>query len=892
MTRPPGMRAPEIKLGAMVVSEIGESPQGSRARAKRAAQLGCAAIAIALALAPAARAQDVLNNINDEPFEQNRTTYGDVGLIEVPSARMAPDGEMSLTGGALDSGQWRIGLGFQALPWLETSFRYSHIPNFFKNGTTILPLYDRSFGMKVRLFQETAWSPALAVGARDLVGTGIYGAEYVVLSKRFWTVDFTAGLGWGRLASTGMFNNPLGQVFQSFNVRSVNTGVGGTVAFGQLFHGPDTSVFGGFNWQTPIEKLNLMVEYSPDRYLRERQNTHFFTRMPVNVAATYRIFDHVNLMAGWLYGTTWGAAVTVHFDPLQPLFKQRLGTPPMPAALRDPQQRSSALNELNQHNPIMSVNGGGVSLTMSSDPTELKRVLEAAPSSAARDFEVDGRTLAINVEGANDLEAQCRIYSQVVGAAVSGIDAVAITDLSDHDGHDGKVVLCAVPHHNQTAALSVSSLGNDAPGSGGTGDATEGAPVLDEQTLQFRPTITDPRLAERKIREDADDQNLEVDAVSVGPTTALVYVSNTKYYFESEGIGRLTRILLSDTPASVEIFRIVSIYHGVPVREVKLLRSDIERVINLYGSAAEIRDSLSILDAPMDNPVLDAQANDYPRFGWSLYPRLERSFFDPKSPARFGLFADASGYAELLPGLTLETVLEAAILNDLGTGHPSDSVLPHVRSDFGLYYDKGANGVSLLDATYRTRLASDVYAEFKAGYLEDMFMGAGGQVLWRPNGQRWALGVDAYQVWQRSFDRLFGIQHYNIVTGHVNIYYESPWYGFNFQLHGGRYLAGDWGATFQISREFETGVEIGAFATFTNVPFNKFGEGSFDKGVIVRIPLEWFVPIHTQSAANLDFRPLTRDGGQRLDNDDSLYDETRRTSYGEIDRHINDIVSP
>jgi Exopolysaccharide biosynthesis protein YbjH len=215
-----------------------------------------------------------------------------------------------------------------------------------------------------------------------------------------------------------------------------------------------------------------------------------------------------------------------------------------------------------------------------------------------------------------------------------------------------------------------------------------------------------------------------------------------------------------------------------------------------------------------------------------------------------------------------------------------------VRSDFGLYYDKGANGISLLDATYRTRLTSDVYAEFKAGYLEDMFMGAGGQILWRPNGQRWALGVDAYQVWQRSFDRLFGVQHYNTVTGHVNIYYESPWYGLNFQLHGGRYLAGDWGGTFQISREFETGVEIGAFATFTNVPFAKFGEGSFDKGVIVRIPLEWFVPIHTQSAANLDFRPLTRDGGQRLDGDDSLYDETRRTSYGEIDRHIDDIVSP
>jgi hypothetical protein len=198
----------------------------------------------------------------------------------------------------------------------------------------------------------------------------------------------------------------------------------------------------------------------------------------------------------------------------------------------------------------------------------------------------------------------------------------------------------------------------------------------------------------------------------------------------------------------------------------------------------------------------------------------------------------------------------------------------------------------MLDATYRTRLAPDVFTEVKAGYLEDMFAGVGGEILYRPNGERWAIGGDVYQVWQRSFDRLFGVQDYHVVTGHVNIYYESPWYGLNFQVHGGRYLAGDWGGTFQISRIFSTGVEVGAFATFTNVPFAQFGEGSFDKGVIVRIPLQWALPINTQSIANFDFRPLTRDGGQRLIGDDSLYDETTRTSYGQIDEHLDDIITP
>jgi hypothetical protein len=219
-------------------------------------------------------------------------------------------------------------------------------------------------------------------------------------------------------------------------------------------------------------------------------------------------------------------------------------------------------------------------------------------------------------------------------------------------------------------------------------------------------------------------------------------------------------------------------------------------------------------------------------------------------------------------------------------------LLPHVRSDFGEYYSHGAYGFTSLNATWRARPAGNVFTELKAGYLEDMFAGVGGQVLWRPEGQRWAIGADVYQVWQRGFDRLIDLRSYNVVTGHVNIYYESPWYGINVAVHGGRYLAGDWGGTIEISRRFETGVEVGAFATFTNVPFAKFGEGSFDKGVIIRIPLEWLLPIHTQSEAKMDFRPLSRDGGQRLDNDDSLYDETRRTSYGEMYEHFSDIAAP
>jgi hypothetical protein len=200
------------------------------------------------------------------------------------------------------------------------------------------------------------------------------------------------------------------------------------------------------------------------------------------------------------------------------------------------------------------------------------------------------------------------------------------------------------------------------------------------------------------------------------------------------------------------------------------------------------------------------------------------------------------------------------------------------------YFTQGKTGIGELEADYRFRLAPTVFVMARAGYLESMFAGTGGEILWRPEGARWALGADIYEVWQRDFDRLFGLQHYRQTTGHVTLYYDSPWYDLNFQLRAGQYLAGDRGVTFQVTRRFSTGVEIGAFVTKTNVSAQQFGEGSFDKGIIIRIPLGWIAPIETQSSIAMDLRPVQRDGGQTLGGDATLYETTRSISEGELIR--------
>jgi hypothetical protein len=121
-----------------------------------------------------------------------------------------------------------------------------------------------------------------------------------------------------------------------------------------------------------------------------------------------------------------------------------------------------------------------------------------------------------------------------------------------------------------------------------------------------------------------------------------------------------------------------------------------------------------------------------------------------------------------------------------------------------------------------------------------------------------------------------------VTTGHISLYYSSPWYDLDFQLRVGQYLARDRGVTLQVTWRFSTGVEIGAFFTKTNVSAAQFGEGSFDKGLIIRAPLDYIAPIESQSHVAVDLRPVQRDGGQFLAGDAALIEETRRGSEGEF----------
>lgn len=806
-----------------------------------------------------------------------RTTFGTVGLIEMPSAEMAPDGQLNVTLAYFQNTQ-RYNLGFQALPWLDVSFRYAAIS--YPNDETY---YDRSYGLKLRLFQEGEYIPAVVIGAQDLKGTGIYAAEYLAASKRFFNdFDVTAGIGWGRMATTATLPNPLGQIISTFKTR---TGPTGDVDPGQLFHGRNVGVFGGVVWQTPIKNLALTAEYSSDHYVREAEGDAFRPRSQVNFGLSYRPFDFMQIGLDWLYGDAIAANLTFALDPKTNIFSHA-STQSRPAvAIRSDAQRHDALVALlDRDEPSVSF-----AADERREPTRglartktIEHFVDSlmARESGVRNVALKGTKVILVVDPAKFAVRDCRDIADLASGLRSDLTTVTLVT-----AHQRYPITCAVPK-SEDASLWVASYVPDAIGSDET--SYDGAAVDADRTAAAPDTPS----AEERIRRDGADQSVQIEAVQLGSSDVVVYYANSHYRSEADAIDRLMRILMADVPSNIEYFRLVSVYAGTPFQEFRISRSAVERLFAQGANVGEAPGAISVERPQHDDAILAEQrASSYPRFNWAVVPILKENYFGSSTPAQGSFSLGVSGQMEVLPGLSLNGEFDGNVWNDFTVTGSNMSTLPHVRSDYPQYLEHGAEGIGQLYGAYHFGLAPGIVAVAKAGYLESMFGGAGGEILWQPESSRFAFGIDAYEVWQRSFDRLFGFMSYHSFTGHIAAYYRSPWFGLNAKILAGQYLAGDHGATFQITRRFSTGVEIGAFATLTDVSHQRFGQGSFDKGIVVRIPLEWALPVSTQSDFGLDLKPILRDGGQRLEGDTTLYDDTQRMSLGEFNADIGNLIS-
>lgn len=378
---------------------------------------------------------------------------------------------------------------------------------------------------------------------------------------------------------------------------------------------------------------------------------------------------------------------------------------------------------------------------------------------------------------------------------------------------------------------------------------------------------------------------LELDGIVIhgidfGPRSIRVRYSNETYRAEAQAIGHIARALTVALPPAIETFTFEPMRRGIPVSSVTLQRADLEELENTSDAAWHMLARSEIGEAGDDAGFVIAPSTAA-SFEWGIVPYVELALFDGNSPIRTDYGVEARARYEIRPNIVLSGSVRYSLGGDIAQGAISPSTLHPVRRNASLY---GASGGILLEDLalhWYGRPGENLYSRVSAGYLEQMFAGVSGEILWKPVGSRFALGGELSYVAQRSYDMGFGLQNfanlggsYQVLTGHVSAYYDFA-NGYSGRVDVGRYLAGDWGATVAINREFSNGWRLGAYATLTDVPFADFGEGSFDKGVLLTIPLDWGTGSPSRQQANVNLSSLLRDGGARLNIDGRLYDTIR-----------------
>lgn len=658
-----------------------------------------------------------------------QSDFGGIGLMQTPSARMAPVGSM-LAGWSRTAPYRRYSLFFQPTEWLEGGFRYVEVENRqYAAADEERPNLDKGIDIKLRLREESRYWPQLALGLRDLGGTTLFGAEYLVATKRWYDFDFTLGLGWGYLGNADDMDSPLGALHDRFDTRPGDGGgdQGGEFALDDLFRGP-AALFGGVEYQTPWDPLVLQLEYEGNDYSNEPQDNDQPQDTRFNVGARLALADNLELRAGWQRGDTAMAGISYAVD-LAGLSQIKRDPPP------------------------------------------------ADPTAPPRD---NWTTVSQELQ-------------ENAGIAVSRIT---------RDGRDLVVT---------------------------------GEPVKYPSLLQSEIR------AGRILNAQAED---EVE----------------RFRFRWETLGLSLREDVHDREALVT---------GT--------RSTRQEDDHLYGLYAH---------AKLDEPRGEVLYEQEPRgFQWSLGPRVDQNFGGPDGYL-YRLMAVLGGDYRTDRNGWLSGQLALTLFDNFDEyDYIAESALPRVRTFIGDYLAESSLGIENLQYTRTAQLGDDWYAMGYGGLLEMMYAGAGGELLYRPFNSPLALGLDVNWVRQRDFEQRFDLRDYETWTGHLTGYLETGVEDVLAKLSVGRYLAGDVGTTLDLSREFDSGVRVGAWGTWTDAG-DDFGEGSFDKGLYLSIPLDAMFTRSSRSRAGLSWRPLTRDGGATLDRRYGLYGMTEERDLGDYwDEH-------
>ena len=385
-----------------------------------------------------------------------------------------------------------------------------------------------------------------------------------------------------------------------------------------------------------------------------------------------------------------------------------------------------------------------------------------------------------------------------------------------------------------------------------------------------------------RMVSDAEDSGLLIRDTKQLDGTLHVRYANLAYQLEADAIRRSLELIDVYAPLEIKRIELSGEALGLATHTVTYARPDSRLPPVLRVDVPVLAEE----PKEVSNPDRRREFR-YPNGQFGLGINARAYLFDPEFPLLYQIALKIRGDTDFGNGWSGSVAWNQSLTSQFGRiQRDGESLLPPVRTQLKQYLQQGESGLDEMYIVKRGKWAPTVFYQAYAGILEEMYSGVGGEILWRPDSPL-AFGVSLNGVVQREFDKLFGLRDLKTVTGHISMYWATPFRDFDVTVHAGRYLAGDVGATVEVQKRFANGWSVGAFATLTDVPFSVFGEGSFDKGLIFNIPFDLYSPRNTRGSYRTILRSINRDGGRMLDNwPGSLWENSRGTHADRLRRTI------
>lgn len=398
----------------------------------------------------------------------------------------------------------------------------------------------------------------------------------------------------------------------------------------------------------------------------------------------------------------------------------------------------------------------------------------------------------------------------------------------------------------------------------------------------------------RSLNLSLQEESIYIQGANLSEDEVDVAVASSKYYSFVRPIGRTARIVSALSPDEVKKINIHYMNGDFEIAKFSFGREYVDKANSFSISPTELKNTTKIV-SDSSNPLYKnakfMPKVNFPEFEWNMSPAIRHQIGGPEGFYLGQLFWKTDTSIKFMRNFSLYSSFGINLYDTFKDfNNPSSSTIPHVRSDIQDYLAEGKNNIQRMQFEYFSSPYKDVFARFDLGILEEMFGGFGGEILYRPIKKKYAVGLSAHKVKQRDYDQLFSFRDYSTITGHLGVYFDLP-YQIRSQLLVGKYLAGDKGATIDLSRRFNSGFTMGVFATKTNLSAEEFGEGSFDKGFYISVPTQLFYSDFRSGNISFGLHPLTKDGGAILNKHNALISILGDSNESSITRDWNNIIN-